>query len=101
MCKLVVDDTVDGKDNRMEETMEVGDIMITSDRIIGLLLLLTGVLLPLLHLEKGIHFIPLHLDDVMNHSVVTHIEAAKHLNVPTISTADHSAALVEEHSIRK
>ena len=27
MCKLVVDDTVDGKDNRMEETMEVGDIM--------------------------------------------------------------------------
>ena len=25
--ELVVDDTVDGKVNRMEETMEVGDIM--------------------------------------------------------------------------
>ena len=27
-CILVVDDTVDSKDNKMEETMDVGDIMI-------------------------------------------------------------------------
>ena len=27
-CVLMVDDTEDGKDNYMEETMEVGDIMI-------------------------------------------------------------------------
>ena len=97
----MVNDQVDGKVNHVDETMEFRDIMITSVRIIGLLLLLTGVLLLLLHLEKGIHLPPLHLDDVMNLSVVTHIEAVKHLNVPTISTAYHSAALIEGHSIRK
>ena len=26
-CVLMVDDTVDGKDNQMEATMQVGDIM--------------------------------------------------------------------------
>ena len=75
---MVVNGTMDGKVDHEEEIMEVGDIIITSVRIIGLLLLLTGVLLLLLHLEKGIHLPPLHLDDVMNLSVVTHIEAVKH-----------------------
>ena len=32
----------------------------------------------------------------MNLGVVTHIEAVKHLNVPTISTACHSAAFIED-----
>ena len=49
-------DRVDGKDNHEDETMEFhDDIMITSVRIIGLLLLLAGALL-----------LPLHIDDVMN-----------------------------------
>ena len=83
----MVDSTVDVKVNHEEETMEVGDIIITSVRTSGLLLLLSGVLL-----------LPLHLDDVMNLGVVKHIEYVKHLNVPTISTAYHSPALIEEHS---
>ena len=70
-CVLVVNDRVDGKGNHEDETMEFRDIMITSVRIIGLLLLLAGVLL--------------HLDDVMNLYVITHIETVEHLNVPTIS----------------
>ena len=52
--------------------------------MIGLLLFLAGVLLL--------------LDDVMNHGVRTHIEAAKYLNVPTTSTAYHILAFIEEHS---
>ena len=81
----MVNSTVDYKVNHEEETMEVGDIMITSDRIIGLLLLLTGVLLLLLH-----------LDDVV--SLITHIEVAKHLNAPTISLAYHTSVFINEHS---
>ena len=94
----MVDGTVEGKINQEEKTMEVGDIISTSVRIIGLLLLLAGVLLLLLHLEEGVHLLPLHLVDVMNLGVVKHIESVKHLNVPTISTAYHSPALIEEHS---
>ena len=47
--------------------------MITSVRI-----LLAGVFLLLLNLEEGIHLLPLHLDDVIYLSVVTHFEAVKH-----------------------
>ena len=50
LCGLVVNDRVDGKGNHEDETMEFRDIMITSVGIIGLLLLLAGVLLLLLHL---------------------------------------------------
>ena len=53
-------------------------------RIIGLLLLLAGVLLLLLH-----------LDDVMNLNVITHIETVEHLNVPNISTAHHTPPLMK------
>ena len=84
---MVVNGTMDGKVDHEEEIMEVGDIIITSVRIIGLLLLLAGVLLLLLH-----------LDNVMNLGVITHIEAVKHLNVPIIKTAHHIPALIEEHS---
>ena len=52
--------------------------------MIGLLLFLAGVLLL--------------LDDVMNHGVRTHIEAAKYLNILTNSTAYHILAFIEEHS---
>ena len=79
--------------NHNEKTIEVGDIMITSVRI-----LLAGVFLPLLHLEEGIHLLPLHLDDVIYLGVVTHIEAVKHLNVTTISTAYHNPADIEDRS---
>ena len=72
----------------MEETREVGDIMMYhSARIIGILLALAGDLL-----------LFLALDDVMNLGVITHIEAVKHLNVLTISTAYHIPAFIEEHS---
>ena len=70
---LMVNSTVDGKVNHKEETMEVSDVIITSIRIIGLLLLLAGVLLLLLHLEDGVHLLSLHLDDVMNLGAVKHI----------------------------
>ena len=83
-CGLVVNDRVDGKGNHEDETMEFRDIMITSVRIIGLLLLLAGVLLLLLH-----------LDDVMNLNVITHIETVEHLNVPNISTAHHTPPLMK------
>ena len=53
-CVLVVNDRVDGKSNHEDETMEFRDIMITSVRIIGLLLLLAGVLLLLLQLNDGV-----------------------------------------------
>ena len=79
--------------NYNEKTIEVGDIMISSVRI-----LLAGVFLLLLNLEEGIHLLPLHLDDVIYLSIVTHIEAVKHLNVTTISTADHIPAHIEDHS---
>ena len=78
------DHRVDGKGNHEDETMEFRDIMITSVRIIGLLLLLAGVLLLLLH-----------LDDVMNLNDITHIETVEHLNVPNISTAHHTPPLMK------
>ena len=82
----MVNSTVDGKVNHKEETMEVSDVIITSIRIIGLLLLLAGVLLLLLH-----------LDNVMNLGVVTcHTHWC--CQTPNISTADHIPALIEEHS---
>ena len=65
-CVLVVNDRVDGKSNHEDETMEFRDIMITSVRIIGLLLLLAGVLLLLLQLDDGVFFLLLELNDVMN-----------------------------------
>ena len=68
--------------NHNENIIEVGDIMITSVRV-----LLVGVFLLLLY-----------LDDVMYLGVVTHIEAVKHLNVTTISTAYHIPAHIEDHS---
>ena len=77
----MVDGTVT-RFNHNEKTIEVGDIMITSVRV-----LLVGVF-PLL----------LYLDDVMYLGVVTHIEAVKHLNVTTISTADHIPAHIGDHS---
>ena len=76
----MVDGTVT-RFNHNEKIIEVGDIMITSVRV-----LLVGVFLLLLY-----------LDDVMS-CVVTHIEAVKHLNVTTISTADHIPAHIEDHS---
>ena len=66
-CGLVVDDRVDGKDNHEDETMEFhDDIMITSVRIIGLLLLLAGALLPLFQLDDGVFFLFIQLYDVMS-----------------------------------
>ena len=61
----MVNDRVDGKGNHEDETMEFRDIMITSVRIIGLLLLLAGVLLLLLQLDDGIFFLFKQLYDVM------------------------------------
>ena len=73
----------------MEETKAVGDIMICHFffLIIGLFFLLACVLLTLFY-----------LDDVMNLGVVTNIEAIKHFDVPSITTAYHTLALIEEHS---
>ena len=64
-CVLVVNDRVDGKGNHEDETMEFRDIMITSVRIIGLLLLLAGVLLLLLQLDDGVFFLSIQLYDAM------------------------------------
>ena len=58
----MVDDRVDGKDNHEDETMEFhDDIMITSVRIMGLLLLLAGVLILLLQLDDGVFFLFIQL----------------------------------------
>ena len=65
----MVIDTVDGKDNQEEETMEV-NVCIISVRVIGLSLLPTGV-----------HCLLLHLDGVINLCVVTHIENFKVQNL--------------------
>ena len=81
---MVVIDTVDGKDNQEEETMEV-NVCIISVRVIGL---------PLL--PAGVHCLLLHLDGVINLCVVTHIETVKHLSVPTINTTYHLPALIEK-----
>ena len=60
---------------------------ITSARIIGHQQALAGDLLLLLH-----------LDDVMNLGIIKHIEAVKHWNALTISTAYHIPVFIEEHS---
>ena len=71
-CGLVVNDRVDGKGNHEDETMEFhDDIMITSVRIIGLLLLLAGVLLLLLQLDDGVFFLFIQLYDVMSPGFVS------------------------------
>ena len=44
----------------------------------------------------GVDRLLLHLDNVISLCVVTHIEAVKHLNLPTISTAYHSPALIKK-----
>ena len=41
-------------------------------------------------LFAGVPLLLLHLDDVMNLGVVTNIEAVKHSNLQTISTAYHT-----------
>ena len=48
-----------------DETMEFPDIMITSVRINGLLLLLAGVLLLLIQLDDGVFSLFIQLYDVM------------------------------------
>ena len=48
-------------------------------------------------LFAGVPLLLLHFDDVMNLGVVTNIEAVKHQNVPTISTAYHNPAHIKEH----
>ena len=107
-CGLVVDDWVDGKDNHEDETMEFhDDIMITSVRIIGLLLLLAGALLPLFQLDDGVFFLFIQLYDVISlgfvspalieellsggiHHDVTNLHALLYLNVLAIhSVVDH------------
>ena len=76
----------------MEETKAVGDIMICHFffLIIGLLFILLPLACVLLTL--------FYLDDVMNLGVVINIEAIKHFDVPSITTAYHTLALIEEHS---
>ena len=106
-CVLVVNDRVDGMGNHEDETMEFRDIMITSVRIIGLLLLLAGVLLLLLQLDDGVFFLFKQLYDVMRlvffspalieellsegiHHGVTNFHGLLHLNVLAIhSVVDH------------
>ena len=60
---------------------------ITSARIIGHQQALAGDLLLLLHLH-----------DVMNLGIIKHIEAVKHWNALTISTAYHIPVFIEKHS---
>ena len=85
------------------------DIMITSVRIIGLLLLLAGALLPLFQLDDGVFFLFIQLYDVMSpgfvspalieellsegiHHDVTNLDTLRHLNVLALaihSVVDH------------
>ena len=46
-------------------------------------------------LFAGVPLLLLHLDDVMNLNVITHIETVEHLNVPNISTAHHTPPLMK------
>ena len=97
----MVNDRVNGKDIHEDETMEFRDIMITSVRIIGLLLLLASILLLLFRLNDGVFFILIQLNDVMNlgfvspalikkllrewiHHDVTNLHGLLHLNVLVI-----------------
>ena len=81
------------------------DIMITSVRIIGLLLLLAGALLPLFQLDDGVFFLFIQLYDEMSlgfvrpalsegiHHGVSNLHALLHLNVLAIhSVVDHQHA---------
>ena len=101
-CGLVVNNRVDGKGNHEDEVMEFRDIMITSVRIIGHLLLLIGALLLL-----GVFFLFIQLYDVIRlvffspalieellsegiHHGVTNFHGLLHLNVLAIhSVVDH------------
>ena len=83
------------------------DIMITSVRIIGLLLLLAGTLLPLFQLDDGVFFLFIQLYDVMRlgfaspalieellskeiHHDIINLHGLLHLNVLAIhSVVDH------------
>ena len=63
---------MDGKDNHEDETMEFhDDIMITSVRISGLLLLLAGARLLLFQLDDGVFFLLIQLYDVMSPGFVS------------------------------
>ena len=91
----------------MNETMEYCDIMTTSARIIGPLLLPAGVLLLLLQLDDGVFFVLIQLYDVLRlgffspalieellsegiHHDVSNLHALFHLNVLAIhSVVDH------------
>ena len=105
-CVLVVNDRVDGKGNHEDETMEFRDIMITSVRIIGLLLLLAGVFLLLLQLDDGVFFLfkqlydvmrlgffsPARIEELLSEGIhgVTNFHGLLHLNVLAIhSVVDH------------
>ena len=67
----MVDDRVDGKDNHEDETMEFhDDIMITSVRIMGLLLLLAGVLILLLQLDDGVFFLFIQLPGFVSPALI-------------------------------
>ena len=55
------------------------------------------IVMALLLLFAGVFLLLLHLDDVMNLGVVTHIEAVKHLNVPTINTVYHTPVPMKVH----
>ena len=98
----MVNDRGDGKGNHEDENMEFRDIMITSVRIIGHLLLLIGALLLL-----GVFFLFIQLYDVIRlvffspalieellsegiHHGVTNFHGLLHLNVLAIhSVVDH------------
>ena len=105
-CGLVVNDRVDGKGSHEDETMEFCDIMTTSARIIGLLLLPAGVLLLLLQLDDGVFFVLIQLYDIRLgffspalieellskeiHDDITNLHGLLHLNVLAIhSVVDH------------
>ena len=101
------DHRVDGKGNHEEEIMEFPEILITSVRIIGPLLLLAGVLILLLQLDDGVFFLFIQLYDVMRLGFaspalieellskdkihdITNLHSLLHLNVLAIhSVVDH------------
>ena len=64
------DHRVDGKGNHEDEAMEFRDIMITSVRIIGLLLLLAGVLILLLQLDDGVFFLFIQLPGFVSPALI-------------------------------
>ena len=103
-CGLVVNYWVDSKDNYVDDAMERRDVMITSVRIIGLLLLLAGVLILLLQLDVDVFFLfiqlyhvmslgfvsPALIEELLNEGIHHAIHALLHLNVLAIhSVVDH------------